>query len=107
MPFIHTYDSNVPIKVKCKLHPPNRGGSTTVMQLTLLLVCHLVADGLGAAPLQKDLFDTAGAGHSKALRTLQGGLGVDRLGTTGGREEMGQYTITQSCLGLRNERMRE
>lgn len=41
---------------------------------------HLVADGLGAAPLEEDLFDAAGAGHPEALRPLQRGFGVQRCG---------------------------
>lgn len=43
---------------------------------------HLVAHGLGAAPLQKDLLDAAGAGHPKTLRALQLGFGVHRQGPT-------------------------
>lgn len=39
---------------------------------------HLVANGLGAAPLQQDLLDAAGAGHPETLRALQLGLGVHR-----------------------------
>lgn len=39
---------------------------------------HLVAHGLGAAPLQKNLLDAAGTGHPKTLRALQFGFGVHR-----------------------------
>lgn len=37
---------------------------------------YLVADGLGAAPVQQDLLDPAGAGHPEALRALQFGFGL-------------------------------
>lgn len=37
---------------------------------------HLVAHGLRATPLQKNLLDAAGAGHPKTLRALQFGFGV-------------------------------
>lgn len=39
---------------------------------------HLVAQGLRATPLQKNLLDAAGAGHPKTLRALQFGFGVHR-----------------------------
>lgn len=50
---------------------------------------YLVADGLGAAPFKKDLFDAAGAGHPETLRALQFGFGVHWFGTTA-QEKVGQ-----------------
>lgn len=53
---------------------------------------HLVANGLGAAPLQQDLLDAAGAGHPETLRALQLGLGVHRQRPTavgGGADRYG------------------
>lgn len=47
---------------------------------------HLVANGLGATPLQKDLLDAAGAGHPEALRALQLGFGIHRQGPAVARE---------------------
>ena len=41
---------------------------------------HLVTDGFGATPLQEHLLDAAGAGDAEALRTLQLGFAVRRLG---------------------------
>ena len=32
---------------------------------------HLVSQGLGSAPVQEDLFDAAGAGHTEALGALE------------------------------------
>lgn len=43
---------------------------------------YLVPNGLGPAPLQKNLLDTAGTGHSKTLRSFKLWLGINRLGTT-------------------------
>lgn len=43
---------------------------------------HLVAQGLGATPLQKNLLDAAGAGHPETLRALQFGFGVHRQRAT-------------------------
>lgn len=48
---------------------------------------YLVANGLGAAPLQKNLFDAAGARHPKTLRTLQFGFGVHWLRPTDSETE--------------------
>lgn len=52
---------------------------------------HLVSYGFGAAPLQKNLLDAAGTGHTKALRTLQLGLGVHGLGPTERNGDRGQH----------------
>lgn len=46
------------------------------------MIFYLVAYGLGAAPLKKDLFDAAGAGHPKTLRALQFGFRVHWFGST-------------------------
>lgn len=42
----------------------------------------LVAYGLGATPLEKNLFDAAGAGNSKTLRPLQFGFRLHWFGAT-------------------------
>lgn len=59
---------------------------------------HLVANGLGAAPLQQDLLDAAGAGHPETLGALQLGLGLHRQRPTAvGRGEGGQiFTVSPS-----------
>lgn len=54
---------------------------------------HLVANGLGAAPLQQDLLDAAGAGHPETLRALQLGLGVHRQRPTAVRGGGGDTQI--------------
>lgn len=57
---------------------------------------HLVANGLGAAPLQQDLLDAAGAGHPKTLRALQLGLGLHRQRPTavgGGGTDLNGFPI--------------
>lgn len=41
-----------------------------LVEFCVHVVSYLVAYGLGAAPLQKDLLDAAGAGHPKTLRAL-------------------------------------
>lgn len=46
---------------------------------------YLVADGLGAAPVQQDLLDPAGAGHPEALGALQFGLGLS--GSVGQKDD--------------------
>lgn len=43
---------------------------------------YLVAYGLGATPLKKDLLDAAGAGHPKTLGSLKLGFRVHWFGAT-------------------------
>lgn len=53
---------------------------------------HLVADGLGATPLQEDLLDAAGAGNPETLRSLQFGFGVHRQRPTAVEENLDAFT---------------
>lgn len=62
---------------------------------------YLVANGLGAAPLQKNLFDAAGARHPETLRALQFGFGVHWFGATAGETERDKSALAH--LHLRNK----
>ncbi len=67
-----------------------------------ILVFYLVAYGLGAAPLKKDLFDAAGAGHPKTLRPLQFGFRVHWFGATvrrrGGKDTWESFSVKETCI---------
>jgi hypothetical protein len=65
--------------------------SAPVCSRVLSPLSHLVSYGFGTAPLQKNLLDAAGTGHTKALRTLQLGLGVHGLGPTERIRDRGQH----------------
>lgn len=58
---------------------------------------YLVANGLGATPLEKDLFDAAGSGHPETLRALQLGLRLHWFKTTA-HSKKGETKINKTAV---------
>lgn len=54
----------------------SQDAATCLVQVSVWTRTYLVANGLWAAPLQQDLFDTAGTGNTETLRALQFGFGL-------------------------------
>ena len=70
-----------------------------------------ITNGFRAAPLQENLFNTTGTGHSKTLRALQFRLGIprpiheksnslyDKMSFISGTEDMAQDEMENTLLG--------